>query len=396
MNIIYLHQYFITPSEPGGTRSYWIARELIKNGHQVTIITSSSTIEEKSKQIEVDGIKVIYIKEEYEQGMNLIKRLKAFLSFAIKSTVVSFKQQDIDFVIATSTPLTIGIPAILLKWFKKTPFIFEVRDLWPEVPIQMGAIKNKIIVLLTRFFEKTIYKNANFVVALSPCMQNGVIKYIPIEKTVMIPNMAKIDKFWPRESNINLMQELRLSENTFKVIHFGALGLANGIDKVLDTIELMNNDSTVEFIFIGGGSTEKQLQARCGKKGLKNVKFLGSFPMDKTSEIVNLCDVSLVSFKDLPILYTNSPNKLFDSLSAGKPIIVNSAGWTKDLVEQYNCGLYVNPNKPQELVKSIKYLQKNHEIRLQMGLNSRKLAEEKYDKAILSKQFLEVVNKIKN
>jgi glycosyltransferase involved in cell wall biosynthesis len=233
-------------------------------------------------------------------------------------------------------------------------------------------------------------------VALSPGMQNGVIKYIPIEKTVMIPNMAKIDKFWPRESNINLMQELRLSENTFKVIHFGALGLANGIDKVLDTIELMNNDSTVEFIFIGGGSTEKQLQARCGKKGLKNVKFLGSFPMNLTSEIVNLCDVSLVSFKDLPILFTNSPNKLFDSLSAGKPIIVNSAGWTKDLVEQYNCGLYVNPNKPEELVDGIKYLQKNHEIRLQMGLNSRKLAEEKYDKAILSKQFLEVVNKIKN
>jgi glycosyltransferase involved in cell wall biosynthesis len=394
MNILYIHQYFKTPFEPGGTRSYWIAKELVVNGNNVTILTTSNSIKKKIEKKNIDGINVVYFKVPYNQKMNFTYRLFSFFNFMIQSTLYSLFLKKIDLVIATSTPLTVGFPALVLKKIKNIKYIFEVRDLWPEVPIQMGVIKNKIIVMITRFFEKTIYKNANFVVTLSPGMQNGVIKYIPIEKTVMIPNMAKIDKFWPRESNINLMQELRLSENTFKVIHFGALGLANGIDKVLDTIELMNNNSTVEFIFIGGGSTEQQLQARCGNKGLKNVKFLGSFPMDLTSEIVNLCDVSLVSFKDIPILYTNSPNKLFDSLSAGKPIIVNSAGWTKDFVIQYNCGLYVNPNKPEELVDGIKYLQKNHEIRLQMGLNSRKLAEEKYDKAILSKQFIEVINKI--
>lgn len=396
MNILYLHQYFKTPSEPGGTRSYWIAKELVKNGHQVTIITSSSTITEKIKNVEIDGIRVIYIREGYSQNMNLIKRLKAFLGFAFKSTRQSFKAKNVDLVIATSTPLTIGIPALLLKWFKKKPYVFEVRDLWPEVPIQMGAFKNKIIIGLTRFFEKTIYKNALHVIALSPGMQDGVIKYIPKEKTAMIPNMAKKDEFWPREKNNTLMVELGLSEKTFKVIHFGALGLANGVDKIIDSIELLKNDSSVEFIFLGGGSTEEVLKERCNNLDLQNVKFLGRFSMEKTSEIVNFCDVSLVSFKDLPILYTNSPNKLFDSLSAGKPIIVNSAGWTKQMVEENNCGFYVNPNKPEELVNRIKEMQNNSKQLETMGKNARKLAETKYDKTILCQQFTEIINTLES
>src|SRR5690606_33042037 len=115
-------------------------------------------------------------------------------------------------------------------------------------------------------------------------------------------------------------------------------------------------------------------------------------PMKETSEIVNFCDVSLVSFKDLPILYTNSPNKLFDSLSAGKPIIVNSAGWTKDLVEEQECGIYVDPSKPQELINAIKELQANPEKFRLMGERSRKLAETKFDKTILCKKFVEIIN----
>lgn len=395
MNILYIHQYFKIPSEPGGTRSYWIAKELIKDGHQVTMITSSSTIQEPKVEKIIDGIRVIYLREEYSQGMNLSKRSKAFLGFVYKSTNVALKQKNVDLVIATSTPLTIGIPALILKWFKKIPYVFEVRDLWPEVPIQMGAINHPTLIKLTRFLEKTIYKNAKHVIALSPGMQDGVVKYIPKSKTSMIPNMAKKDEFWPREKNYELMQNLGLSKDTFKVIHFGALGLANGVDTILKTAELMKDDSTVQFIFLGGGSMEDQLKKQCQEKQMPNVVFLAKTPMKETSEIVNFCDVSLVSFKDLPILYTNSPNKLFDSLSAGKPIIANSAGWTKDLVENSNCGGYVNPNQPEELRNMIKDFQANPEKTKQMGNNARELAENIFDKSILCQQFAEVINNIK-
>ncbi|WP_334126837.1 glycosyltransferase family 4 protein [Empedobacter brevis] len=393
MNILYIHQYFLTPQEPGGTRSYWLAQELIKNGHHVTMLTSSSKFNEEVKKVNVDGINVIYLKEDYDQNMSITRRLKAFVNFMYKSSKIGMQQKNIDLVIATSTPLTIGIPALVLKWFKNIPYIFEVRDLWPEVPIQMGAIKNKWVIKATRFLEKTIYKNAKHVIALSPGMQDGVVKYISKEKTSMISNMAKMDEFWPREKNSMLMEKLGLKKNSFKVIHFGSLGLANGAHTIIESAKLMKEVDDVEFLFVGGGSTESDLVNEVKKDQLKNVKFLGKFPMKEVSEIVNFSDVSLISFLDLPILYTNSPNKLFDSLSAGKPIIVNSAGWTKDIAENYQCGYYVNPNNPIELVNKITLLKQSPKLVKQMGENARKLAETKYDKSILCKEFVQAIEK---
>ncbi len=391
MNILYIHQYFKTPKEPGGTRSYWIAQELIKNGHQVTMITADPKATQKRREAMIDGINVIYLQEVYSQDMSIPTRLKAFLGFVWKSITEAKKQKDINLVIATSTPLTVGITALYMKWFKKVPYVFEVRDLWPEVPIQMGAFKSPLIVKPTCWFEKTIYKNAEHVIALSPGMQDGIVKYIPKGKTSMIPNMAKMDEFWGREKNLALEQKLGLNPDSFKVIHFGSLGLANGAETIIESAKLLKENDSVEFLFVGGGSTEDKLIEECKKHQLKNVKFLGRFPMKDTSEIVNLSDVSMVSFKDLPILYTNSPNKLFDSLSATKPIIVNSAGWTKEMVEEHNCGYYVNPNKPQELVDKVLFLKKHPEVVNEMGQNSRKLAETVYDKSLLTKQFVEVI-----
>lgn len=394
MKLLYIHQYFKTPEEPGGTRSYWIAQQLLKKGHEVTMITASSNNKKEKEKILIDGIEVVYLKEAYNQNMSIIARLKAFLGFTWKSIKEAKSYKDIDLVIATSTPLTVGITALYLKKLKKIPYIFEVRDLWPEVPIQMGAIKNPLLKKVLRSFEKTIYTNAEHVVALSPGMEDGVLKYVDQNKVSMIPNMSKIDQFWPREKNLELMKALNLKINTFKIIHFGALGLANGAETIIESAKILKDDDSVEFLFAGGGSQESQLKNIVREYELENVKFLGRFPMEQMSDVVNFCDVSMVSFKDLPILYTNSPNKLFDSLSAGKPIIVNSAGWTKQMVEKYQLGYYVNPNFPEELAERIKYLQKNPEKITDFGNNARNLAITKFDKTILCKRFGEVVESV--
>src|SRR5690554_4812127 len=389
--ILYIHQYFKTPKEPGGTRSYWLAQELLKNGYEVTMVTTNKHQKEPIQEYDADGIKVISYGIFYNQSMGIKDRLKSFTDFMVKSTRYALKHsKEYDFVFATSTPLTVGIPALLAKWFKKKKYIFEVRDLWPEVPIQMGAFKTPLIIGFTRWLEKTIYKNAEHVIALSPGMQDGVIKYIPKEKTSMIPNMSKKDEFWPREKDDDLMKQIGSQEADLKVIHFGSLGEANGIDTIIESASLLK-EQKIQFLFLGAGSTEERLKKVIEQKNIKNVLFHNRTPMELTSAIVNCCDISLVSFKDLPILYTNSPNKLFDSLSAGKPIIVNSAGWTKDMVEEYNCGYYVNPNQPKELVDKVLYLKNNSDIVKQMGRNSRNLAETVYDKSILCKQFVETV-----
>ena len=389
MNILYIHQYFNTPKEPGGTRSYWISKKLVDRGFKVIVITSKRGSDQPRFKT-IEGIKIIYVNVSYDQSMNLIQRAYSFLKFTLLSTIEALKIRNVKMVIATSTPLTIGIPALIIKIIKKTPFIFEVRDLWPDVPIEMGAIKNPILIKLLKALEIRLYKESSHIVALSPGMKDGITKYVQPNKISVIPNMAKIAEFWPRNKNLEIMEHLKLGKNQFRIIHFGAIGKANDIITILKSFKSFNNKD-YELIFAGGGSEEFHCINYCKENNLDNVRFIGRHPMDKISEIVNLCDVSLVSFKNIPILYTNSPNKFFDSLSAGKPILVNSAGWTKDIVEKNKCGLYFHPENPKEFEKALKILKEDIELYNQMSLNARKLAINKYDKEILTEQFYQIL-----
>jgi glycosyltransferase involved in cell wall biosynthesis len=226
-------------------------------------------------------------------------------------------------------------------------------------------------------------------------MYDGVLRHnIPTEKVSMIPNMSKIDIFFRRPKDKELIKRLNLKEDSFKVVYFGAMGLANGMDYIIDALVHLKDREDMEFLFMGGGATEGVLKEKCRDLGIENAFFLGGFPLKELSEIVNLCDVSLVTFANIPILATNSPNKLFDSLSAGKPVIVNSPGWTKEMVEQHDCGFFVNPEDPMDLARKIVYLKENPDISERMGRNSRTLAETTYDKSILCKEFADQVDGI--
>ena len=396
MNILYIHQYFKTPREPGATRIYFIVRRLIEAGHRVTVITQNKKAEINKELKIIDGIHIVYIKNAYSNEMSIPMRIKSFFNFMYKASIEAFHHKGIDLVIATSTPLSVGLPALLLKWFKKTPFIFEVRDLWPEVPIQMGGIKNPVIRKIAISFEEIIYKNADHIVALSPGMYDGVVKHVDQRKVSMIPNMAKKDRFWPREKNSSIIQKLALRSESFKVIHFGTIKIANGLMYILEAALMLKETQVqdIDFVFLGEGKAEKELKDFKRKNKLTNVFFYDRVPMEMTSEIVNLCDVSLVPFKNIPILATNSPNKLFDSLAAGKPIIVNSNGWTKTMVEDNECGAYVDPNNPADLANLLLDWKQKPELLRKLGKNSRKLAESTYDESILTKKFVDIVNSL--
>ena len=286
--------------------------------------------------------------------------------------------------------------ALLLKWRKGWKYIFEVRDLWPEFPIQVGAIKNRFVIWVLRKLEKKIYDKAEFVVALSPGMMDGVLQAgTPKDKVCVIPNMSKPEEFYPHERSQEVVERFGLRTDKFHIVHFGSMGVANGLMYIIDTAKLLRDEhiDDVNFVFVGDGATLPKLQAEVQQRGLNNVQFLGSYKMSVVSEIVNCCDASITSFLDLPILYTNSPNKLFDSLSAGKPIIVNSAGWTKDLVEKENCGCYVDPHQPQDFVDKIVAMKEDKDLLETWGKNARRLSLEVFDKAKLSKQMVEIVEK---
>ena len=396
MKIVYIHQYFCTPEEPGATRSYWFARELVKRGHEVVMVTSTNAAHPNAGREVIDGIEVEYVKNEYSNYFSQWKKVWSFVRFMRSSIVRASKEGNVDVVYATSTPLTVGIVALWLKWRKGWKYIFEVRDLWPEFPIQVGAIKNRFVIWALRKLEKKIYDKAEFVVALSPGMMDGVLQAgTPKDKVCVIPNMSKPDEFYPHERSQEIVERFGLRTDKFNIVHFGSMGVANGLVYIIDTAQLLHDEhiDDVNFVFVGDGATLPKLQAEVQKRGLNNVQFLGSHKMRVVSEIVNCCDVSITSFLDLPILYTNSPNKLFDSLSAGKPIIVNSAGWTKDLVEKENCGCYVDPHQPQDFVDKIVVMKGDKNLLETWGKNARRLSLEVFDKAKLSKQMAEIVEK---
>ena len=396
MHLLYIHQYFCTPYEPGGNRSYWIAKELVRRGHQVTMITSSKGGREPGKR-NIDGIEVVYVDNPaYNNYMSAPKKVWAFCAFIFNAIKAAKKEKDVDIVFATSTPLTVGAIALRLKARKKWKYVFEVRDLWPEFPIEIGAIKNKAAIWVLRKFEKRIYDKAEHVVALSPGMKEGVMKAgTPEEKVSMIPNMSKPDIFFPHEPNREVAEQFGIDLTKFNVIHFGSMGRANGLQYIIEAAKCLHDkgDDTVCFLFMGSGATEPVIKKLSEDYGLKNVQFLGSHKMDVVAEVVNCCDASITTFLNLPVLKTNSPNKLFDSLSAGKPIIVNSAGWTKDMVEQEHCGFYVDVERPAELAEKLLIYKDDKETLELWEKNARKLSLEVYDKDILSGKVADVLER---
>ncbi len=405
MHILYLHQYFNTPQHVGGTRSYEFARRFVKAGHQVTMLTARDHLTpwmEKGmiREHYIEGIHVLELNAAYRQGrygttLPYYKRLLSFFQFAFAScwaAVSNIPRPDVVF--ATSTPLTIGIPGMLASKRWRVPFVFEVRDLWPEGPIQMGALSNPLLKMLAAWLERTIYRHSAHIVALSPGMADGVKKTgIPDERISMIPNASDLELFTPDIDGAEIRERLGLGDR-FACLYFGAMGEANDLTYVVQAARILQeqNDARIVFVLHGHGKRLPQLKAYCQEYQLTNVIFSDS--VDSKEDVARLAaasDLCMTIYKNVPILYTCSPNKLFDSLAAGKPILVNTPGWLREIAEQHQVGVYVEPESAEAIVKQVRYLRDQPELCGQYGKNARKLAEELFSRDTLAAQLLNIL-----
>ena len=402
MKILYIHQYFKTPHESGSTRSFWISKKLIEKGHEVTVITGVTNKNQKLGEFSYNGVKVIYFNTFYNQKMSVFRRGFSFLKFMFQAICyILIRFRKFDLIYSTSTPLSTGIPALFAKWGLNIPYIFEVRDVWPEVPIQMGALNNPILINLNKKLEFLIYKYSTSIITLSPDMTKLVSKSIRNDRSKIytIPNMSKTDLFWKRKIDKSLMDRYKLDKNAFKVVYFGAVGRSNGLENAIHLFvkySVKYPKNVIKIIIIGNGSEFNFLKNHSKKLNGLNVKFITGKPLKVLSQIVNCCDSSLVSFLNIPILNSNSPNKLFDSLSAELPIIVNSEGWTKSLVNKHQCGVYYKYGDFNSFENAINKLLIKDNLKL-FSKNARKLALNQYDKSILCQKVCDVIeSNIKN
>ncbi|HXV02488.1 MAG TPA: glycosyltransferase family 4 protein [Gaiellaceae bacterium] len=389
MDVLYFHQYFATRRRSTATRSYELARRLVDRGHRVTIVSRDTRMleagrgEREGKVVareQVDGIEVLFLNIPYANRYPTPVRLASFTAFTIAASVAGALGRKPDVVFASSTPLTIGIAGLTTARLKRVPFVFEIRDLWPAVPVELGVLQGGAAIRSAEWLERRLYDGAERIVVLSEGARDALVERgIPPEKLVLIPNAADLDVFRPDVVDETFRSKHGL-EGRFVALYAGAMGRANGLDQLVDAADALRRwgDNRITIVAVGDGGERPRLEERARELGLDNLLFLPAVPKEELAGIVGAADVTLTIFAPYPVLETNSPNKFFDSLAAGKPVVVNLDGWLRRLAEEHDAGVWVPAGNAEGLAGALSSLAANPEKVETMGRNARALAEREF------------------
>ena len=388
MKVLILHQHFNTPEKGGAVRSYYLAKALVDKGIETVVITGSN--EKIYRKEAYEGIEVHYLQVAYDNAFGFVARSFSFLKYINQSLSIAKKVNNVDICYAISVPLTVGLAAIRLKRNIKIPFIFEVGDLWPDAPIQMGYVKNYFLAAFLFHLEKYIYREAQSIVALSQPIQAAIEKKTSGKKIHIIPNMADCD-FYKPEVKDSLLEEKYKVKGKLVVSYLGTAGVANGLDYFLECANVSRKaELPIHFILCGDGAMLPHLKTSAEKLGLKNISFTGLVNRTQIREVMNITDAVFISYKNIPILQTGAPNKYFDGLASGKLIIVNFGGWIRKEIEKVGCGIYIDPKQPSDFVKKIQSFVLDPNKTCEFQCEARILAESQYDRKKLSAEFVNI------
>ena len=410
MKVLYYHQYFSTPAGAAGTRSYALAQSLVHAGHQVLMVclrdsrTQTGLIEPfryGRRSGFVDGIEVIEFNLPYSNHAGLFERALVFLRYSWQSLHLALRC-DVDLVFATSTPLTVGIPGIAARWLRGIPFVFEVRDLWPALPRAMGVVRNPLVIAALSALEWLSYHSADACIGLAPGICEGIAERgIKPSRIKSIPNACDLDLFQPLPHGETKQPELisgllrPLAPGSFVAAFTGAHGLANGLDAVIDVAALLQRlgRSDIQLLFIGDGRCKPDLQQRVAREGLENCHFLPPTSKPQLAQILRQSvHVGLMVLDDVPAFYRGtSPNKFFDYLACGLPVLNNYPGWLAELIQAHQLGIPVPPRAPEAFAQALILLADQPALVASMGDNARTLAESNFSRRLLASQWRQVL-----
>ena len=407
MHILYLHQYFATRKGTTGTRSYEFSRYLVCRGHRVTMMTSGLANRESPvpdgkeyTELETEGIHIVPIAAAYNDpnvgnGMSGWQRMLSFYQFASLAARVGKKLPRPDAVFATHTPLPIGLAGLALSRHFGVPFVFEVRDLWPEALVNVGALSNPVAIWWLRRMATRIYAGADHIVALSPGIKEGIIRAgVPEERVIVIPNGSDLDLFGPHVDGSAERARLGLGEK-FAAGYFGAMGLANGLEYTIEAARILAERGSDRIVLIlhGAGAKRSELEQTARNCGLSNVVFSDPAPgKEHVARLVAACQACMVIYRATRE-QSWSPNKMFDALAAGKPVLINVPGWLGETIENNHCGRSLDPHQPQMLADALQELAADPQLCRRMGENARALAEREFAREKLAAHFENVLLK---
>lgn len=398
MKVLYFHQHFSTPKGATGIRSYEMARRLVARGHQVTMVCGSygggqtgleSPFVGGKRKGTVDGIEIIEFDLAYSNSDGLFVRALSFLKFAVRSIGIALTERY-DLVFATTTPLTAGIPGIFARWFRNKPFVFEVRDLWPELPKAMGVIRNPVILAAMSFLEWASYRSAHRVIGLSPGIVDGIAhRGVARDRIEMIPNGCDLDIFnTPAEPWL----PAGVDKSHLVAVFAGTHGVANKLDAVLDAArELkLRKRNDIRLVLIGQGKLKPALQKRAAEEQLDNVIFHDPVNKARLSGLMASADLGLQILANVPAFYYGtSPNKFFDYIASGLPVLNNYPGWLAEMISTENCGFVVPPDDAALFADALIQAADDRDELRAKGARGRELAVREFDRRKLADRFVD-------
>ena len=400
MKVIYFHQHFSTPKGSVGIRSYEMARRLLMRGYHVTMVCGSYGGGETGlsqpfvggrRSGTVDGIDIIEFDLAYSNADGFVKRGLTFVKFALRSICLAFTEKY-DVLFATTTPLTAGIPGILARWLRGKPFVFEVRDLWPELPRAMGVIRNPLVLWAMGVLEWASYRSAHRLVGLSPGIVEGIAHQgVPCDRIASVPNGCDLGIF---AGEVQPWRPAKVRATDLMAVFAGTHGMANGLEAVLDAAAELKRRGRddIKLLLIGQGKLKAGLQARAARDGLDNVVFHDPVNKAKLAGLMAATDLGLQILANVPAFYYGtSPNKFFDYIAAGLPVLNNYPGWLAEMITEHRCGFAVPPDNPVAIADALEQAAVDRDALKAMGQRGRALAETQFDRIKLADRWVDWV-----
>jgi glycosyltransferase involved in cell wall biosynthesis len=394
MHILYLHQYFVSPEGAGGTRSFEMARRWVRWGHRVTLVTSSARFSPGSadavQRTMVDGIEVVVLPVPYRSEMSYAARMRAFAVFAAGASRWAL-QTPADVIFASSTPLTIALPAMVGSRLRRVPMVFEVRDLWPELPIAIGALRNRLAIAGARALERLAYQASAEVIALSPGMADGVVRGgVERSHVHVIPNACDVGTFDVDEVAARRYTDALVPGEGPLVVYAGSFGAMNDAAWLVDVAAAT---SDVRFAFVGDGPGRAEIESRARATGTWERSVFVRPPVPKREVPLLLRGASLATslFLPIPEMEHNSANKFFDALAAGTPVAINYGGWQAELLEREGAGLVLPREDVRAAASRIRTRVRDHDWCHRAGASARALATIRFDRERLAREALTVI-----
>ena len=403
MKVLYFCQYFSTRGGSWYGRPYEFARRLIERGHEVTMVCGSNTrsgtgLDEPfvrgRRDGWCDGIRVVEFDLNYSNYDGVATRTWKFAKYALRGITFALRE-DYDLIFCTSTPLTAGLPGIAASTFRRKPFVFEVRDLWPELPKALG-MTNPVLLGAMSALEWASYRSASACIGLAPGIIEGIkARGVDGDDTVMIPNGCDLDLFVPEDGERPSIEAI--DDDQFVAVFAGAHGQANGLDAVLDAAAVLKakGRDDITLLLIGDGKVKPTLQARAAEEGLDNVDFRDLMPKPELAKVMQRADAGLMVLANVEAFYYGtSPNKFFDYISNGLAVVNNYPGWLAGLISEHGAGVAVPPDDPKAFAEALMRLADDPEETRAMGRRARQLAEARFDRRQLADRFVECLERI--